>query len=304
MTKARLLITGASGFVGSRILERLDHRFDVHAVSRSVSKGHNATWYDADLLDPASCSALIRDIRPSHLIHSAWETTHGAFWDAESNLKWLEAGKSLFSEFCAAGGERIVACGTCAEYNGAPNPLRESDDTSNPASLYGRAKVELLGALSDMPVSYAWARIFYPYGTTEGQKRFIPSICQSLANGVPAECSSGTQIRNFINVDDLGAAIAKLADHKLTGPINLGHPTSNKLEDIAKMLGEIAGRPDLIRLGALPDRVGEPPVLIPDLTRQITELKFNPLISLRDGLNATYNWWKNRLQDNNIAAQL
>lgn len=299
MTKSRLLITGAKGFVGSHILQRLNSRFDVHAVSRTQTTDDKFTWHNADLLDSTECSLLIKDVRPSYLIHSAWETTHGAFWEAESNYIWLEASKKLFAEFIVQGGKRVVSCGTCAEYTGSQTPLCENDDTHDAASVYGRSKNELLNALSDMSVSYAWARIFYPYGDGEGSKRFIPSICQSLLEGVPAKCSSGQQLRNFMNVRDLGSAIAKLADHQLTGPINLGYPTSHKLGDVAKILGEISGRPDLIRLGALPDRAGEASVLVPNLTRQITELKFKPSIALRDGLIAAYNWWKNELLEEN-----
>lgn len=303
MTKPRILVTGARGFVGAQIIAGLNGHFDVHGVSRTVEEGRGITWHRADLRDPAACAAIIHDVRPTHLIHSAWETTHGVFWEAESNAAWLEAGKVLFAEFCAQGGGRIVGCGTCAEYTGSSAALREDDDTSHPASAYGRAKRNLMVALRDLPVSWTWARIFYPYGPGEGAARFVPSICQSLLRRVPANCSSGTQLRNFLDVRDLGAAIARLADSPLEGPINLGHPTSHKLGDVAKLLGEIAGHPALIKLGALPDRPGEAPVLIPDLTRQTQELNFAPRTTLNDGLAAAYHWWKDRMVDENLAYQ-
>ncbi|KJZ18637.1 NAD-dependent epimerase/dehydratase family protein [Loktanella sp. S4079] len=303
MTKPRILITGARGFVGAQVLAQLGDQFDLHAVSRTVSAGKGVTWHDADLRDVAASAALIRDIRPSHMVHSAWETTHGEFWEAESNLDWLEASKALFAEFCAYGGKRIVACGTCAEYMGSSEPLREGDDTQHPPSTYGQSKNNLRVVLDNTPVSYAWARIFYPYGIGENPKRFVPSICQSLLKGEPAKCSSGTQLRNFMDVRDLGLAISMLVEHPLNGPINLGYPTSYKLGDVAMMLGKIANRPDLIKLGALPDRVGEAPVLIPDLSRQKTELKFTPKMTLLEGLTTAYHWWKDHMVDDSTVGQ-
>lgn len=291
MRTNRLLITGARGFVGAAVLKHLDDRFECHGVSRAPGLDPNVTWHQADLRDPHACVALIHDVRPSHLIHCAWETTHGTFWEAESNVAWLEAGKALFEAFARTGGQRIVGCGTCAEYGVSPNPLPENAVTL-PSSRYGQAKLALLNALTELPVSFAWARIFYPYGEGEGKARFVPSVCRALANEEPAFCSSGVQLRNFVDVRDLGAALAKLATHSLEGPINLGSSDDITIGNAAKLLGEIAGRPDLIRLGALPDRPNEPLVMVPDLTRQTQELHFRPQITLREGLNIAYLEWQ------------
>ncbi|GMN04199.1 NAD-dependent epimerase/dehydratase family protein [Erythrobacter sp. MTPC3] len=295
MTTPRVLITGARGFVGSQIRACLPDGYDVHAVARGRVAADGATWHQADLRDPADCHALIRDVRPTHLVHSAWETTHGAFWESDKNRAWLEAGKALFTAFHTNGGQRIVGCGTCAEYVGASRPLREEDDDQVPPSQYGRAKRDLLNALREMPVSFAWARIFYPYGAHENPARFVPSICRSLLQDDPAQCSSGTQTRNFIDVRDLGAAIAALVDSNLVGPINVGNPISHRLGDVAKLLGQIADRPDLIALGALPDREGEPAILIPDLRRQTEELEFGPKINISRGMSDAYRWWADEM---------
>jgi len=300
MTNPRILITGARGFVGSRIKACLPDGYDVHAVARTQVVADGATWHHADLLDPADCLALIHDVRPTHLIHSAWETTPGVFWEADSNLAWLDAGKALFAAFHANGGQRIVGCGTCAEYAGSSKPLREEDDGRIPSSQYGRAKRDLLNALREMPVSFAWARIFYPYGSDEHPARFVPSVCRSLLQNDVAKCSSGTQTRNFMDVRDVGAAIAALVHSNLQGPINVGHTVSDKLGDVAKMLGQIAGRPDLIGLGALPDREGEPAILIPDLRRQTDELKFDPKISIYDGMSDVYRWWAKQMAESHL----
>jgi nucleoside-diphosphate-sugar epimerase len=94
-----------------------------------------------------------------------------------------------------------------------------------------------------------------------------------------------------MDVRDMGRAIATLATAELAGAINLGSGEPVRLGDVARMLGEIAGLGDLVRLGALPDRPGEAEILIPDLTRQTRELGFRPRIRLGDGLRDAYDHW-------------
>lgn len=304
MTKPRILLTGARGFVGRQILANLSAGFEVHAISRSKQPADGIIWHDVDLLNLDQSSAIIRDVQPTHLVHSAWETTHGTYWEADSNLAWLEASKSLFAEFCSTGGQRIVGCGTCAEYTPSAAPLRENDAKRAPSSLYGQTKLALSKALEAMPVSSSWARIFSPYGPNEDQRRFVPSICSALLKNEPAKCSSGIQLRNFIDVRDLGWAIASLASHPLTGVINLGHPVSHQLGDVAKTLGAVSGRSDLIKLGAFPDRPNEPQTLIPDLRRQSRDLKFIPKFSMPEGMKNTYAWWQSQMCETNLDTQL
>ncbi len=299
MPKARLLLTGATGFVGQQILANLPTGFEIHGVSRQRPGRSDIRFHAVDLTDADQCRQLIADVKPTHLVHCAWETAHGEFWHSDSNLNWLEAGKALFSAFVQQGGQRIISCGSCAEYaRPDKNPVVESDDKHPPATLYGRSKLNLLGFLQDMPVSFAWPRIFLTYGPYEDKRRFVPSVALSVLSGQQARCSSGQQIRDFIDVRDLGRAIAGLSVCDVRGAINLGQGVQTRLGDVAERLGKLAGQPGLIRLGALPDRQDEPPVLVPDLTRQQNELNFRPGIDLDQGLTYALDWWqKNQPRD-------
>jgi nucleoside-diphosphate-sugar epimerase len=287
MGRPRLLLTGATGFVGRQVLEHLGPAYDVHCTSRQMQRADDAAWHQVDLRDPDTCRQLIADIRPDILIHAAWNTEHGIFWEADDNADWLHAGRALFSAFADYGGARVIGCGSCAEYAGeSSEPRRESEDQSGaePATSYGRAKLALFQHLRTLRVEHAWARIFLAYGRGEDQRRLVPSIARALLRGEPAACSSGRQLRDFIDVRELGRAVAMLASSSVTGSINLGQGEECSIADVAMLLGNIAGRPDLIRLGALPDRAGEPQRLVPDLTRQRDELGFAPEITLRQGL--------------------
>ncbi len=260
---------------------------DIHCTSRTAD--------GVDLRDADACVALIARTKPDILIHCAWTTAHGTFWHDPENSLWLAAGKALFDAFVRHGGSRIVACGTCAEYAGDSDVPRREDEAIDPARIafpYARAKFALLEHLRDLGVSYAWPRIFLAYGEGEDRRRLVPSVARAVIAGELARCSSGVQVRDFCDVRDLGAAIARLASSDVEGVINIGHGRPASIGHIAARLGSIAGRPDLIRLGALPDREGEPRLLVPDLTRQTRELGFTPRIALDRGLADAMDYWR------------
>ena len=86
----RVLVTGATGFVGRWTLPCLvDRGFEVHAVSRRADPPprDGVTWRRLDLLDGA-IEALVRQVRPTHLLHFAWETTPLEYWVSLDNLRW------------------------------------------------------------------------------------------------------------------------------------------------------------------------------------------------------------------------
>lgn len=260
---------------------------DIHCTTRKTAGADYGTWHKVDLRSSGACATLIDTLKPDILIHCAWTTEHGAFWYDPENTAWLEAGMTLFDAFVQQGGRRIVACGTCAEYSGESATPRREDETIEPQRIsfpYGRAKFALLQHLRSLDVSHAWVRIFNVYGENEDLRRLVPSVLRALTAGEPALCSSGTQIRDFLDVRDLGAAIARLGTSDVEGVVNLGSGERKTVAEIVETLGRIVKRPDLVRLGALRDRDGEPHLLVPDITRQIEELAFVPRITLIRGL--------------------
>lgn len=109
----RVLVTGATGFVGRHAVPALLARgFEVHGVGRGVGPNQHA----ADLLAAEDRRALIARVRPSHLLHLAWDAEPGRYWTSEANLDWVAASLDLARLFAAAGGRRFVGIGTCAEY--------------------------------------------------------------------------------------------------------------------------------------------------------------------------------------------
>src|SRR5262245_28337598 len=116
----RVLLTGATGFIGRHCLPALlAGGYEVHTVSSRAAVGHPQGVYahQADLLDSVQVAALFSSIRPSHLLHFAWYAQPGAYWTSLENVRWVQSSLDLLWSFVAYGGQRVVMAGSCAEYD-------------------------------------------------------------------------------------------------------------------------------------------------------------------------------------------
>jgi nucleoside-diphosphate-sugar epimerase len=278
----RVLVTGARGFVG---------RFAVDALLRRGCEVHAAGRREADLLEPSGASTLVRIAGASHLLHLAWTTEHGRYWEDPANRDWVAATARLFEAFVQAGGERVVLAGSCAQYDwSAARPFSEAETPRRPTTLYGRAKQE---ASELVPETGATAILFFPYGPHEQPKRLVPSVARSLLAGEEARTTAGTQVRDFIHVADCGAALAALLESEVAGGVNVGSGEGAAVAEVARIVARLAGREELLRIGALPDGDDETSV-VASTKRLRDEVGFSPSFTLDDGLRDAVEWWRQR----------
>lgn len=294
----RVLVTGASGFIGRHCLPLLKEKgYEVYAVSSKVSKGaiEGVHWIQFDLLGSECIKEMLAAIKPSHLLHFAWIATPGSYWRSKDNLRWLKASMDLLEAFALQGGKRAVFSGTCAEYDW--NSL-EFDEGALclPKSLYGSSKLALqliVEALAkEIGFSQAWGRIFYLYGPYEYPERFVPSIIQGLLQKKSIPCSHGNQIRDFLHVKDVADAFATLLDSDVQGVVNIGSGVGVSIKEVIQKITCRLGEQDLVRFGALQSPLGDPASLVPNTARLKNELGWSPHFSLEEGLEDTISWWK------------
>jgi nucleoside-diphosphate-sugar epimerase len=291
----RALVTGASGFVGRFTVAALKQRgYEVHGVARRPASGIEVDrWHDADLLAKSGPGRIVREVAPSHLLHLAWTTEHGSYWEDPANQAWVAATGRLVDAFVDIGGERFVLGGTCAQYDwNSKETMSETRTARHPSTLYGRAKQETEETLAEAQLSATTALLFFPYGPYEKPERLIPSVARSLLAGDEARTSAGEQVRDFLHVADCGGALAAIVDSELTGSINVGSGQGTSVAAVAARVAQIVGRGDLLRLG---DLAGDDETsVVADIGRLRNELGFRPQYQLDDGLRDAVDWWRQR----------
>jgi nucleoside-diphosphate-sugar epimerase len=293
---SRILVTGATGFIGRHCLPRLGAAgYEVHALSsqprRPGEYGAHA-WHRFNLLDVAACRHAIEVVRPTHLLHLAWIATPGIFWHSPHNLQWLAGSVELFRAFFEGGGKKTVGLGTCAEYQWTDEgELAEDRSAVHPATIYGQCKAAAGLACSAAAATQAgsaiWVRLFYPYGPGEPAERLIPSVIRGLLERKPVQCSEGRQARDFIFVEDVADALVALLGSTLSGVYNLGMGTATPIRDVVNLIASTLGRPELVTFGARASGPNEPMRIVADMSRLNADLSWRPKVAVREGIERT-----------------
>ena len=298
----KILVTGIGGLVGGHVAReaaRAGH--EVHGIVRKPCKvvcDAPLTFHVADLLETRDARNLIERVRPTHIVHAAWETTHGTYWNDPVNWDWVTATASLATAFAAVGGQRFVQIGTCAEYDWGAGICIEGITPERPITQYGLAKLAAFEAIQNAASGSFQAinaRIFFAYGPRENPNRLIPYICQSHASGKVPLLSSGRQQRDLLFIEDVATAILALlqTEKPIAGPVNIGSGRAVSLAEAASILTRIADASES-GLGCRPDSPDDPVILLPD-TNRLFSTRWRPRVSLEVGLSRTYRWWSSRL---------
>ncbi|HYG11556.1 MAG TPA: NAD(P)-dependent oxidoreductase [Pyrinomonadaceae bacterium] len=311
----KVLLTGATGFIGRHCLPALAAAGfeEIHAVSTREAQGGahvlasaaetaRVRWHSADLLSDDAAERVMAEVRPTHLLHMAWYAEPGKYWTSPLNEDWLRASVRLFGAFAGHGGERVVAAGTCAEYDwNYGGYCSESETPLAPATLYGECKRALHDALDALArergLSAAWGRIFFLYGAHEHPQRLVSSVIRALLRGEPARCTHGEQLRDFLDVRDVADAFVALLASDVRGAVNIASGEAVSLKTVVNKIAEKLQRPDLVQLGALPAPAGEPPLLAADVSRLRGEVRWSPARTLDEGLDASISWWRERMDN-------
>ena len=87
----------------------------------------------------------------------------------------------------------------------------------------------------------AWLRLFYQYGPFEHERRLMPTVIRALLHNQSVKITKGKQIRDFLHVEDVAAAIWTVARSDLSGPVNIGSGQPVAVRDIVTQIGLILG---------------------------------------------------------------
>lgn len=298
----KVLITGASGFIGRHCLPLLvEQGYEVHALSRHplFIENLDINWHRVDLFDRVAIQESIGKIRPSNLLHLAWYAVPGQYWTGLANFQWVQASLDLVRSFVECGGTRIVAAGSCAEYDWNYGYCQANLTPLAPQTPYGICKqafsLMLKSYAQQTDISYAWGRIFWLYGQYEDPNRLVSSVIRSLLTNKLAQCSDGTQIRDFLYVSDVADSLVRLLGSEVEDAIDIGSGIPISIRTLVESIASKLDRSDLVRFGAISSNSQEAPLVVANPARLRTELNWYPKYDLASGITETINFWKQEI---------
>jgi UDP-glucose 4-epimerase len=298
----RVLVTGAAGFIGSHLVDRLVA--DGHEVIGvdDLSSGRNnpegAEMHRLDVADP-DFAALAADHRPEVICHLAAQVSVRSsvadpLRDARVNVLGtvgvLEAAR-------ASSARKVVFTSSCAVY-GMPAALPvPADATLRPASPYAASKacgevyLDMYRALHGVDyTTLTLANVYGPRQSPEGEAGVISIFSDALLGGRPTKVfGDGANTRDYVYVHDVVDAYARACGELGgAGRFNIGTGVQTTDRDLHSLVAELAGAPDEPEFA--PARPGDLPAMALDPAPAHDGLRWAPRTSLRDGLKATLEW--------------
>ena len=312
----RMIITGAAGFIGSilvdRVLERGDEvvgvdNFDpFYPESRKranlarASRDPRFRLVELDIRDTERVAAAIVEARPDAIVHLAARTgvrpsieepSLYASTNVVGTTNLLEAASRLGPR------PRFVYASSSSVYGDRPaSPFRESDPVDRPISPYAASKKasELMAHafhhIHGLPVT--GLRFFTAYGPRNRPDLAIPTFARLIDRGEPVPMfGDGSTRRDYTFVEDIVDGVIRAVDrcegHHL---YNLGHSDPIELRAMIDALGEALGKVPTIR--RLPEQAGDVRLTCADITLASEELGYAPSTPFREGIRRFVEWYK------------
>jgi len=303
----KVLVTGASGFLGRAVTTQLELLgYDVYGLGLSAHDDfgeHSSSKFIAvDLFSETDVNLFMKKHQFEGLVHLAWDTQHGNYWQSNENFKWVAASLRLFEEFRINCGKRIVVAGSSAEYQWGEEPVLDEYTTPrSPASLYGVSKNSLRLMLQSWALqndlSWAWGSVFNIFGPFENRNRLIPKNILKLLNRETILFDDGLLYRDFLHVKDAGAAFSALFKSDVQGVVNIASGQSISVRDVLQTIADLVNASGLIHFDESRNYNNLPKSVIASVNRLEKEVGWSTEISLFDRLASTCRWWRTTTEE-------
>ncbi|MBI4234833.1 NAD(P)-dependent oxidoreductase [Candidatus Peregrinibacteria bacterium] len=302
-----ILLTGATGFVGSHLLkELLERKHDVVILKRSSSD----LWRIKEFLpqvksydiDKEGIAKPFIENKIDCVIHLGvhYVKFHQTLEDIEKTIDFNVKTATLLAELAVKNNVNFfLNTGSFFEYKMQDHPIKEGDELS-PYNLYAASKVafnEILKFYSaNFPLKVIDLKLFAPYGEKD-QDKVLVFLIKSLLEGKKVDFSGGEQKWNFTYVRDIVNAYLKALDYFKNDfqyeSFNIGQNQTHSLSECVEILEKISGKKLDINFGAKPYVEKEIFHVNCDNFKAAKMLDFKPAYNLESGLKLMYYYYKN-----------
>ncbi len=268
-----ILLTGATGFLGKKILDDLNSKdINIHVISRkdeSFFSGYrnvtkviktknfftqNSKWY----------ANICKDV--NIIVHAAWYAEPGKYLESNINIECLSGTINFAKAAAEQKVDKFVGVGTCFEYDLTSSVPLKTDSKLDPLFLYSITKNSTFQILKKLfenkKIDFLWTRVFYLYGDGEDSRKLVAVLRSKLSIGKVVELTSGNQIRDFMDVKSAGSLIANAAISKNVGPFNVCSGVGISIRELAENIADEYGRRDLLLFGARKDNLTDSPYVV------------------------------------------
>ncbi len=297
----KVLITGASGFIGRHLLHQLrTYGSQISTISRNYNDfPKDVEQYIIDIKDFHALEECVNACQPDHIFHlAAYKERNENVQDFYSSVETNLIGSlNLFSAAKDVGSiQSIVTLGTIEEYGNNSPPFNERFRES-PITPYSFSKIcvshmgEMFFHLYGLPVIIV--RSALAYGPGQGTEMFLPSLITSLLEGKIFNMTPGEQTRDFVYVTDLVDALI-LASRNINAHgqiINIGSGVPVKLIDLAKTIETMTGKKGLVNPGGKPYGKTEVMEYYLDVRKAGELLGWKANTTMEDGLAKTIAYY-------------
>jgi nucleoside-diphosphate-sugar epimerase len=282
----RIVLTGATGFVGSHVLPMLVRNHEVIALARQPRPpltASNVTWITSDLAKPLDFARLPGAV--DAVIHLAQSKRYREFPDGAEDVFAVNVQSTfqLLEYARATGASKFLFASTGGVYGSASRPLSE-DDRLNPLNFYISSKYSAESFVASYrPLFHTIVfRFFFVYGPGQ-QGMMVPSLLQRVVNGEPITIQGDPGIRtNPIYVDDASAVFEPALALDESNLFNIAGEEVVTIRNLVELMEQASGREAMIER-APGDLDGD---LVGDNTRMKDILGVTPATPLLDGLRS------------------
>lgn len=295
----KLVLTGASGFLGAPLSRCLGQDYDVIEVRRLVPQASSANQIvEWDLLKDRHYDDLFARTNATTLVHGAWSMSANDY-NLPTNFDWVEASLGIVRSFVENGGTTVVGIGSCVQYDWGDGVCVEGVcvEDSTPRS-HANTYAVCKNIVEDYVTAFCghhgirclWLRPFFMYGPAEDPSRLVADIATSVLRGDVATIRNGGLDRDYLHVEDVAGLIRALIRSDAHGICNAGAGEVVSLGEIGRTIARLSGREDLLRV-EVPEIV-KGKTVVADMSRSREFIDYTPRYTLQSGLEHTLNWWK------------